>query len=194
MKQSLSKLFAALSAILLLAVVIFSISMRNAPPIIIGSLHEADLQSEQFMDALCSGDYSFAEQLLAGSLEITPTVAHSSPLTQALWEAYIHNFSYEFQGSCYSDEFGLYRDVTITALDLPTFMADLQTRSAIFSTTQDHDHIMNTLAEAVPTMLTRGDYTASHHLTLQLTAHNGQWRIQPTPQLIALMQGSMGGT
>ena len=194
MKHTLSKLFYTLSVILMLSAVILSFSMRNAPPIIIGSLNEAELQTEQFMEALCRSDYAAAEKLLAGSPELTPDKDHENPLTQALWEAYLHSFSYEFQGSCYSDEFGLYRDVTVSALNLPALMTDLQSRSAIHSAAQDHVHIMNTLAEAVPRMIAHGEYSAVHHLTLQLTAHKGQWKIQPTPQLIALMQGSTGGT
>lgn len=194
MNQRLSKLFAAVSVILLLAAVIFALSMRNAPPILAGSLNEAELQTEQFMEALCRSDYAAAEKLIAGSPDFTPNEDQENPLTQALWEAYLHSFSYEFQGCCYSDEFGLYRDVTVYALNLPALMADLQSCSAIHSGTQDHDQIMNALAESVPNMIAHGDYTTPHHLTLQLTAHKGQWKIQPTPQLIALMQGSTGGT
>lgn len=194
MKYRLSKLFSTLSVVLLLGAVILTFSVRNTPPILVGSLHKADLQSEHFMEVLCSGDYTAAEKLLAGSPDLTPDKAYASPLTQALWEAYIHSFSYEFQDSCYSDAFGLYRNVTVTTLDLPLFMADLQTRFPIHSGTQDHDQIMNTLAEAVPNLIARGEYSTTHHLTLQLTARNGQWKILPTPQLINLLQGNVGGT
>lgn len=188
MKHTLSKLFSALSVLLLLAAVIFALSMRNAPPILAVSLNEAELQTEQFMEALCRSDYAAAEKLIAGSPTLTPNEDQENPLTQALWEAYLHSFSYEFHGSCYTDEYGLYRDVTVTVLDLPSLMTDLQSRPTVGLTNTD------ALIQAIPHMITHGDYTAPHHLTLQLTAHKGQWKIQPTPQLIALMQGSTGGT
>ena len=183
MKHTLSKLLTAVSVILMLSAVAIAVFMRNAPPIITSSLHEADLQTEQFMEALCSGEYPAAEKLLVGSPDLTPTDNFGSPSTEALWDAYIHSFSYEFQGSCYSDEYGLYRNVTITAADLPALIADL-----VIPTANDED-ILNALTN----MLEQGDYTASHTLTLQLSGHRGQWKIHPTPQLIALLQGSIGG-
>ncbi len=193
MKQTLSKFLGYMSFILLLAAVILTISLRNSSPIIVGSLSEADVQTERFMDAVCNGDFDTAEKLISSSHDLTPKEEHTNPLTKTLWEAYRSNLTYRFHGGCYADDYGLYRDVTITALDLPALMSDLQTRSAIVQSNTDEDQIMEKLAETAADMIARGGYTTERTLTLRLTGHSGDWQIQITPQLIALLQGSMGG-
>lgn len=184
MKDIFSKLLGCLTVLLLLTAVVLSVSMRNAQPLTVGSFAAAEAQTEQFMNALCSGDYETAEGLISGGHSLAPAEEFSDPLTQTLWEAYTGSLSHTFNGGCYADQYGLYRDVTVTALDIPALMADLQRKTAL---TED------SLGDAAMDMIARGDYTMTHTLTLQLTGSGGHWQLLPTPQLIALMQGSMGG-
>ncbi len=183
MKNPLSALFGLLFAASLGAALFLTLIAGNAP-IITDSLTEAEAQTQRLMDAVCSGDYAAAEELLTGGLRLVPEGEHSSALTQALWDAYIDTLSYSFHGGCYADDYGLYRDVTVTILDIPALLNDLPIG---LGRTEDEQ------AADVQSALAKGDYTATRTLTLQLTGHGGRWMIHATPQLVDLMQGSMGG-
>ncbi len=189
MMNRLSKLLGALSAILLLSAVVLALSLRNADPISTGSIAAADAQTEGFMEALCSGEYDTAAGYLRGSPALAPQDAFSNALTEALWSAYTDTTDYTFHGSCYADDYGLYRDVTVTRLDIPAVIADLQSRSSVSLSKSDRED----LAEIAAELIAKGTYTTEYTITLQLTGFGGQWQIEPTPQLIALMQGTVGG-
>lgn len=199
----LSSLFGILFLLLLCASLVLTAFMRNTPPATAEHFAAADLQTECFMEAFCSGDYITAETYLNSNRSIALEQDFSNALSKALWDVYIQNLSYEFHGGCYSDNYGLYRDVTITATDISALMAELQEQSAILlankalATDTDDDYtqefITDTLAGAVAEMACNKDFTTTRTLTLQVVYHKGHWMIQPTSQLIDLMQGSMGG-
>ena len=193
MINKLSKLFGILSVITLSAAVLFAVAMKNTPSLTVGSWDAADFLSEQFMEAVCCGNYADAEAMLIGSPVLHLEQGFTNPLSERLWDAYISTLSYTFHGSCYSSDHGLYRDVTLTILDIPTLLTDLQKQSVYlpaFSSAAE----MNILAEAVQDTIESGSYTTTRTLTLQLMTHRGKWKISPTVELIDLMQGSMGGT
>ena len=189
MMNRLSKLLGALSAILLLTAAVSALSLKNADPITTGSLAAADAQTEQFMEALCRGEFDTAANCLKGSPILAPAGAFSDALTEALWSAYADSLDYTFHGGCYADDYGLYRDVTVTRLDIPAVIADLQSRSSVSLSKPDHED----LAEIAAELIAKGTYTTEYTITLQLTGFGGQWQIEPTPQLVALMQGTVGG-
>ena len=199
----LSSLFGVLFVLLLCVSLALTAFMRNTSPATAEPFTAADFMTEGFMEALCSGDYTTAEKYLNSNTSIAPEQEFTNALTKTLWDAYIQTLSYEFHGGCYSDDYGLYRDVTVTATDISALMAELQEQSAILlankalETDTDGDYsqefIMDTLAEASAEMVCTKDFTTERTLTLQVVYHNGRWMVQPTPQLIDLMQGSMGG-
>ena len=194
--------------VLLAAAAILGIAMRNALPITAGSMQNAEAQTEKLMNAVCSGDYTAAEDLLSGSLKLTLEREPTNSLYRVLWDAYSDSLDYRFQGSCYADNYGLYRDVTVTMLDIPTLMEDLQKRSTLllYSKAENSPQsiydangnytqkfIMDTLGEEADSMIANNDYTTTQTLTLHLTGSGGQWYIQPDPLLIDWIRGGMGG-
>ena len=193
MKRFLIYSSALLSIVLISAVVIFSSTMKSPPLLIRGITKEVDAQTTLFMDAVCAGDYSTAESMLEGDLQFTLEREHSNALYRTLWNAYINTMSYEFLDSCYADSYGLYRDVTVTVLDIPTLMGQLQSRSSFLLAKNEDEHIMDILAENAKQLIAENTYTATRTFTLQIISRSGQWLILPTSQLIDVMQGSMGG-
>ena len=124
-------------------------------------------------------------------------------LNETLWSAYTDSLSYEFHGSCYTGSHGVCRDVTVTHLDIPALIADLQPRvntllatrarnEGIFGEYTD-DFIMETLASEAADMAADQGYLTTSTITLQLVGQLGQWHIRTSPQLTQLLQGSMGG-
>lgn len=190
LRNALSVLFGLLFAGLLSAGILLALCMGDTPVITDHGLSAADAQAERFMEAVCSGDYAAAEKLLSGTPTLSFSQAHSNALSETLWNEYLSALSYEFHGSCYTDGCGLYRDVTVTLLDLPRLLEELQGRSVSAVTEQPAEE----LAETAAAMLSQQDYTTTRTLSLQLTSHRGQWMIRPTTQLINLLQGGMGGT
>ena len=97
------------------------------------------------------------------------------------------------KSACYADDYGVYRDVSVTLLDIPALMTDLQNRAALLHREADSNSMTDTLADAVPSMAASKEYVLTRTITLQLTGHGGRWMVQASPQLIDLLQGSMGG-
>ena len=201
-------LFGVACVVLLAAAAVLGIAMRNASPVTAGSMYNAEAQTEKLMNAVCSGDYTAAEDLLSGSHKLALEREPSNPLYSVLWDAYTSNLDYQFQGSCYADYYGLYRDVTVTMPDILTLMEDLQKRSTLllYSKAENspqsvydangnytQEFIMDTLAEEAYSMIADNHYTTTRTLTLHLTGSGGQWYIQPDPLLMDWICGGMGG-
>ena len=180
----LSALFGLLFCLFLAAALILSVAMRNAPTLALGTMEAAEAQTQTLMEAICSKDFSKAEQLLSGSNNLNSRESFHSPLTTTLWDAYYSSITYQFHGGCYTDDYGLYRDVTVTYLDIPTLLEDLQSRTLALS---------DNLAEQAQSMAQSGTYTAKRTLTLQLISTGGRWSVLSSPELLDFISGSMGG-
>ena len=127
----LSALFGVFFVLLLAATAVLAVSARNSSPVMAGALERAEVRTEALMDAICAGDYAAAEKLISGRPDLEIDRDPSNPLSLVLWEAYIERLSYEFRGDCYYDDYGVYRDVTVTLLDISAVMEQLQSRSAM---------------------------------------------------------------
>lgn len=204
----LSVLFGLLFIPLLIGTVYLAVSARNAAPLLVSSMTDAQGQTQALMDAVCSRDYAAAEELLSGDLTLTPDREPTNTLSKTLWDAYGNTLSYEFRGDCYATDYGLFRDVTVTFLDIPSIMADIQSHSAVLLANKAiadpsnayeadgsyrEDFVLNALAEEASLLTDSDAYLITRNLTLHLVGDGSQWLIQADQSLMTVLAGGMGG-
>lgn len=205
--KKLSVLFGLLWVLLLAGTVLLAVSQRDAAPLLPDSMKRAEAQSRELMEAVVTCDYPAVETLLSGTPDLGADRSPSDPLSQSLWRLYGSSLSYEFDGPCYADDYGVYRDVTVTMADLTAMMTDLQSHSAILlasnAAADPHsaynpdgsyrqEFIMQTLAEQAA-QLNVNDYLTERSLTLQLVSEGGKWVVRLDSSLLDVLAGGMGG-
>lgn len=204
--MKLSALFGLLWILLLAGIVLLAVSQRNASPRLPDSMKQAEAQTRALMEAVVSCDYTAVEHLLSGSPDLDTDRTPSDPLSQNLWTIYGSSLSYKFDGPCYADDYGVYRDVTVTMADLTAMMTDIQAHSAILLASKaaadpnaynadgsyKQDFILSALASQAA-KLDANDYLTTRSLTLRLENDGGQWAIRLDRALLDVLAGGIGG-
>lgn len=202
----LSVFFAVLAAVLIGATAICYACFHQTPPMIQTPVEEAEVRSEALMEDICRGDYVAAGESLYGSPELKWDPDTASELGALLWQAYSSTMSYEFAGPCYATGSGIFRDVTITVLDIPALQPKIQeqflqlmephlTEARYDSEAFDENGLLrqtfaaDMLAQAVEQVLQQDNAFASHRITLELVLENGQWWVMPKRSLIDIVAG-----
>lgn len=202
----LSIFFAVVAAALMAATAIGYVHFYQAPPMIETPLEEAEARTEMLMEALCRGDYAAAAESLYGSPELQWNPETASELGALLWEAYSESMSYEFAGPCYVNGSGIYRDVTVTALDIPALCLRIEeryqalmepylTEAKYDSEAFDENGVLRQdfaagkLRKAAEQILVLRNSHASYPVTLELVCQNGQWWVVPKQTLIDIVAG-----
>lgn len=203
----LSIIFAALAAVLIAATAICYACLRQTPPMIQTPVEEAEARTELLMEAICQGDYSAAAESLWGNPELKWDQEGASDLGGLLWPAYSGSISYEFAGPCYATGSGIFRDVTVTALDIPAlrpkiqgrflqlmnpYLAEAQYDSEAFDENGAlrPEFAADMLRRAVEQALLENNASASYTITLELMFRDGQWWVVPNRSLTDIVAGA----
>ena len=199
--------FFLLIAVAVIAVTAMAyVKFYQAPPMIQTPVEEAEKRAEMLMDAICQGDYSAAGESLYGNPELQWNRETASQLGALLWEEYSTTMSYEFAGPCYATGAGIFRDVTVTVLDIPAlrpkiqerfqalmdpYLTDVQYDSEAFDENGAlrQDFAADKLHKAVSQILLLNNSYTSHQITLELVFENGQWWVVPAQSLIDIVAG-----
>lgn len=205
--KCLSVFFAVMAAALIVVTAIGYARFHQEPPLIRTSVEGAETRSEMLMEALCGGDYTAASESLYGNPALQWNVETASELGTLIWPAYSNSVSYSFTGPCYVTGSGVFRDVTVTALDIPDLRAKIQGQYLILldphladaqydSEAFDDDGNLrpdfsaNLLRQAVEKVLQREREYVSHQITLELVLRDGRWWVMPTRELIDVVSGA----
>ena len=204
----LSVFFAAMAAVLIVAAAMGYACFHREPPMIQTPVEDAEIRTELLMEAICRGDYSGAAESLYGKPELQWNQETASELGVLLWQAYSSTLSYEFSGPCYATGSGIFRDVTVTALDIPGLCPKIQERFELLmepyltearydSEAFDANGVLRqdfagaVLRRAVEQLLPEEQDRASCQITLELVFQNGQWWVLPKRTLIDIAAGVM---
>lgn len=202
----LSAVFAVLAAALILATVVGYVCFHKAPPMIGTPVEEAEARTELLMEAICRGDYAAAGESLYGKPELRWDRDTATQLGDQLWRAYSSNISCEFSGPCYATGSGIFRDVTVTVLDLPALNPKIQARFELLmephlvearydSEAFDENGLLrqafaaDLLRQAVEQILGEDPVFVSYQISLELIHQNGQWWVVPAEALIDIVAG-----
>lgn len=206
-RRILSALFGVLFLLMAASTVWLCVGYRDAAPVLLGDLTHANACTDALMEAVCDRDFATVRQLTTG--ETIPNIqkAPGNALSQFLWEEYGACFSYQFQGDCYITDYGVYRDVQVTVLDIPTLMEDLQLYAGVplaenaantpdayaADGTYTRSFVMEILTQEAKTMLETDFYTVTRDLTLRLSGTGNTWLVCPERALTDVITGGMGG-
>lgn len=203
-----SVFFALLSVVLIVGTVALSFRSLDAPVKLLTSSENAETLAEDFMEAICRGDYSAAGSMMYGQPDLGTDRESAYAFGTILWDAFTDSLSYEFSGECYATDSGIARDVTITALDISAVMDPLkestqtllQKRAAAeedLSKVYDENNnyqeafVMDVLCDAVSQVLAENNYLTSWKVTLKLVYRDGQCWIMPEQALICAISGGI---
>lgn len=202
----LSVFFAVAAVALIVATIVGYVCFHQNPPMIQTPVEDAEIRSEVLMDALCQGDFSSAGESLYGNPELQWNQETATELGVLLWQAHVDAMSYEFAGPCYATESGIFRDVTITVLDVAAlrpkiqgqflllmdpYLADAQFDSEAFDAegALRQEFAAEKLRQAVELILQKDNACTSHQVTLELVFQNGQWWAVPKRALVDIVTG-----
>lgn len=186
--MKLSKFFSSVFSVLGVAVLIVSIAVcllcRNLESKSQNAPQAAEETSRQFMQALSDGDYRAAGNLLYGQPELGAEGDFQSDAAAYLWDAFRGSVSWEAPSGCYLEGNQVYRDVTVTVLDISGV---LNAVPALAQSMGDSPFSPNTdalLLEAVKKALSGGE-TLSVSGKLRLIQDGGQWYVIPEKKLLS---------
>lgn len=203
----LSVFFAVIAAVLIAATALGYVCFHSQPPMIQTPVVEAEAKTEMLMEAICNADDAALEESLYGKPQLQWN-QEAAWLSTRLWQAYTDSMSYEFSGPCYSTESGIFRDVTVTALDVPALSPKIQERFQLllepYMTVSRYDTEINdengdlrqeftaqVLHQAVEEILLEENACTSYQITLELTFQDGQWWVVPKQPLVDIIAGVM---
>lgn len=189
-----SRLLCAGGLALLLGTAALSFLMRGESPRILGDTAGAEERTQALMEALTQGNLPQARQQILGDISLTDPDAGEDALS-ALWQAYLDSFQYTFSGGCYAGTDGLYRDVTVTVLDLSLVVQDVEARyrerlpQAKAEAESDEALVRAVLDQVIRESLEQELPMRQGKLTLALAYRQEQWWVVPDTQLLALLTG-----
>ena len=204
----LSVLFAVIAVVLMAATAIGYVCFHSEPPMIQTPVEEAEARTEMLMEAICRADYTAVGESLYGKPELQWDQETAAWLSTQLWQAYTDSMSYKFSGPCYTTESGIFRDVTITALDVPALSPKIQERFQLmlepYLTVSRYDpeiydengvlrqeFTADMLHQAVEQILLEDNACTEYQITLELTFQDDQWWVVPKEPLIDIIAGVM---
>ncbi len=123
---AMASVLAALCAAAAVCAVIFC---RNASPVLLKPSEDALRQAERLMDAVCSGRFSEAEQLLYGTPDLGMGDPPEDPVGAMIWQAYVESLDYVLVGDLYPSDTGVVQDVKFISLELDSVTGNLGARA-----------------------------------------------------------------
>ena len=207
-----SRIFSAVFAFLFLQlaalVLLICFSPLSHQPLLLKPSHEATLQTQDMLDAVCRGDYSAAEQFLLGQPSLGVDRPATDEVGQVFWDTFIKSLSYELQGPCFATGSGLGQAVSITCLDIDATSASLGQRSQalleellvssedtsdVYDENNEYrkDVVMEVLHQAVQDVLAEDAVYRTTTITVNLVQNDGTWWILPEDALLSAISGGI---
>lgn len=200
-------IFAAAGTVLLVGSIGLCLFSLNAPVQMTQVPEAAVSCSEELVAAIADGDFASVAERLYGQPELGAGRDPADAMGVMVWDAFVQSLSCEFQGDCYADESGIYRDASITALDIPSVTENLQTRAhalltqkveaatdmaELYDENNDfrEDLVSQVLCDALVQAISQDGKTVTRDVTLKLIYRDGQWWVVPDA---ALLQAITGG-
>lgn len=128
-KTGISFVFALLAVLFAAGAIILTIIYQNAKPMLLCGTEEAAGQVCILMDAVCSGDFARAEELLYGNPELGADRDPADRIGAMIWQAYINSLDYQLSGEVYATDTGIAQDVKIISMEIPTAVEQLGSRA-----------------------------------------------------------------
>lgn len=203
-----SAVFAAIGTVLMVGTLVLCLISLDAPVKLQKVPAEAERRCEEMMDALAQGDFSAASAVMYGQPDLGSDSVPGEEAGAKVWEAFCGSISYEFTGECYALDSGIYRDASITALDIASVTENLSVYAHTLLTQRveaaedmaelydDNNNfreelISQVLREALDQALREDAAMVTRDVTLKLIQRDGQWWVVPDQALLQTISGGL---
>lgn len=205
-----SKFFAGLAGLLMALSVLLSFCCQNRLPMLFASpTSGAQEQVQELMHAICSGDYTAAQERIYGNPDLGMEEQPTSEVNRLFWNAYLESLDYELTGPLYTAETGVVQDVKLICLDLPETTKNLGVKAQALmelaveqaedvSEIYDPDNsykesfLEEVMVQATLETLEEAQYTY-HVIPVQLKYSDDQWWIVADEVFLNAISGTAAG-
>lgn len=204
MKKVLSFLFTFLGVVLLAGTAILAFMGRTMPVALPYVPVEAQKEAKAFAVEINEGNLESLKNRIYGTPELEGEF--DNPVLTVLWEAYTKSFSWNFTGAWYASDSGLCCDASVTALDIPALLPQVETvyqellpqKAEELAAEQvygedggyDADFVLQFLADATRQVLESSQPQVQREMTLTMICRDGNWYVRPDSALLELFSGS----
>lgn len=209
-RRGISVLLTALGTALAVGTLGLVIWAVSASPVMLRPPETAACRAEALMDAVCSGDYQGASDLLYGGPSLGARPEDSSPAVDLLWEAFLESLDYTFLGDCCVADSGVAIDVLVRSLDVTAVVDGLDSRAQALLNERvlaaedsaeiyDDDNnfrqelVAEILQGAVRQALEENRRIREQTISLHLVFDQGEWWVLPDAGLVNVLSGSFSG-
>lgn len=199
--KGFSYLFSVLGTVLMVGTILLcllnlnsEVKMDTIPP-------EAGASAEAFLNALSSGDYAAAQQLMYGQPSLGLESGTGDAMTEKVWEAFRGSITYQLSEKTYADGTDIYRDAIVTTLDVaavmeavPALAKDYVEAQAAQAEDPEAAYSQQALDAAMQQALTqalKNGRTVSYEVSLQLVQKDGRWWVIPDAALLRAISGGV---
>ncbi len=197
-------LFGILGTILLVGSIGLCLFSLNAPVRMEKAPEGALACSEQLADAVSQKDYAALEKCLYGQPKLGMEKIEGSPV----WELYEQTLSFSWQGGCYAKDAGIFREGTVTYLDIASVTENLSSRTHALMTRRveaatemeelydetgefREDLVNQVLQEALEECIHQDARETTKTVTVELVCRDGQWFAVPESALMDALSGGL---
>lgn len=180
-----SSLFFVLGTAVLFVSIVGCLVFRNAEPKGRSVPREAEEAAESFVAVLSAGDLERASGLIYGQPTLGAEASFESRAAARVWEGFQSSLSCE-AGAYHWEGNDLYRDVTLSYLDVSGVLTDIQSiAKAGTEETRDADDL---LLEAVEAALSWGNQVTVQG-RIGLKEDGGNWYVIPDKTVLSAISG-----
>lgn len=170
----------------------------------------AEARAEEFLNAVCGGDYGRASERLYGLPNLGTPPEGGSEIVSLMWDSFLDSLEYDLLGECYPEGAGVAVDAKIRFADIPAAIQTLGDRSralleerilAAESSRELYDEnneyrqeiVAQILRNAATQALADNAQKREQSVTLRLVYEQGQWWVLPEKELLDVLAGAFSG-
>lgn len=203
-------IFSFLTALFCTCAIVAVLFFREAKPVMFLNTEDASNQVCILMDAVCSGDFEQAEELMYGQPDLGVDRKPADFVGEMIWQTYVSSLDYQLVGEVYATDAGIAQDVKIISLEIPTAVEHVGNRAQILlnekieraedvselydeNNEYREDLVMDILEEAVRQALEEDVRYSYRIVTLHLIYDEDRWQVVADQNLLQAISGGITG-
>lgn len=200
--------FGAIGAVLLAGSIGLCLLFRNGPVQMAEPPAGAVQCAETLAGVIAQKNFAAVENCLYGQPDLGMDQTMEDPMVASVWSEFENSLSFSYQDACYTRETGIYRDATVTYLEVASVTENLQTRAHALLTRKVEaatdmaelysengefrkDLVDQVLFEALDQAIREDARLVTAAVTVELVHRDGQWWAVPDAALLTALSGGL---
>lgn len=201
-------IFGAIGTVLLVGSIGLCLFSLNAPVRMSEMPAGAVECSEQLAEAISQKDYAALEGCIYGQPQLGMEGTIGDTMVFEIWNVFENNLTFSYQGECYVKDAAIFRDATVTYLEVASVTEKLQTRAHTLLTQKveaatdmaelydesgefREDLVIQVLYEALDQACQEDAHFVTQNVTVELVHRDGQWWAVPDGSLLTALSGGL---